>query len=468
MLKNTLKYFREISKIPRCSFHEERVLSYLINFAEKNKYNFKLDTIWNIIIYVPASSWREKDNTLILQWHIDMVCVKSENSKHNFDKESIEIIEEAWWIKANNTTLWADNGIWVAMILASTLTKTHPKLELLFTVKEEVWLIWAIELEEKYLSWKYLINLDSEEEKEIIISSSWWARLEIEWTYKEIEWTRKKYQINISGMKWWHSGIEINQNRWNSIYEFISFLNQYNENIEIYKINWWIADNVIPSSISAILWIKDMFSFEKKLNIYIENIKKNIDAPEIKYKIEKIINNQNKCIDLSIKQKLFNNIIKNKPWIISISKNIDALVETSINLWKLIIEKWKVKITYLPRSSKTNELKKVINNLEESYSHINLKTTISNKYPWWEENKNWYLVTTVKSIYDKVNNYDNKLTAIHAWLECWAIVEKIWWNIQAVSIWPNIRWAHSTKEKCEIRSISVIAEVLENILKEIK
>lgn len=465
VINKIIENFKDISKIPRCSYNWEKILSFFENWAKQKLYDYKIDSWKNIIIYVPATYRREKEKTVILQWHMDMVCVKSEDSKHDFKKDSIEIIEKDWFLRANNTTLWADNGVGLAIIMLLTEIDSHSNLEVLITSDEEVWLIWASNLDKNNLKWKYLINVDNETEWEIIISSAWWVKFEIK---SDVETEKSKFQIydlNIFGMKWGHSWLEINKKRWNCIFEFIRFLDNLKGDFEIVSIKSWIADNVIPSELKSKIWIDNISYFKEKLKEFQTYIKHNFDASDFSFSIEKSIWESEVC-DRKFIKKLFKKIIYLWDWVIKMSENIDNLVQTSSNLWIIDLNNSNLTLIYSIRSSNKQDMEKLVLDFESIFWDFNLKMYAF--YPGWEWSKNDYLSKVVKKSFDDIFSSKSKFMAVHAWLECWSIIEKLWWYIQAISVWPNIKGAHSIKETCEIDSIEKTYLALEKVLTDFK
>lgn len=464
MLEKTLNYFREISKIPRCSYNESWILSYFENWAKEKKYNYKVDSAWNIFIYVPWTPLRENEKTVILQWHMDMVCVKTDESNHDFKKDEIKVIENDWYLQADWTTLWSDDGIWLAIAMASCEFISHPPLELLFTNSEEVWLIWASNLQADLLKWDFLISLDSEDEWEIYIWCSWWARVEIKNNYKTIKSSYKNYEVSIKWLLWWHSWCDINKNRANIIFEFLKFINSYFSSLEIWAIKWWVADNAIPSNINAIISIENIDFFKEKLLEFLKYLKEVFEEQNIIYEIKEhkeiieVLKEEDKTSFLS-------SIIENWNWIISMSDNSKWFVRTSRNLWTIDFNLWKLELVYLYRSSKNSEFDTELKNMEDLLKYNWFDVIIKNKYYWWEEDKSSDFVKDFREIYEKIIAKEVWLISVHAWLECWIINSKLLWRLKTVSIWPNIFWAHTTKERCEIRSVWVICELMEEVLK---
>lgn len=469
MYQNVINYFYEISKIPRPSWKEEKIRNYIVKFAEKKNLNYKIDNLWNIVIYVEPTKDKENCETLILQSHLDMVCVKQEWINFDFEKDCIEIFEEDWFLKAKWTTLWADNWIWIALMLWSVDIKSHPRLELFFTVNEEEWLIWASNFDTTMLKWKKILNLDSEEEWYITISSAWWIRLLLEKEYNQKKLHNiKLFELNIFWMRWWHSWTEIDKNRWNSLILWSKIINEIVDkkiNFELISFVWWEANNAIPKSFCLKFWTESIETIENIVKNNIKITKQLYDCPNVDFTIKQYKKDNEYWINDEIK-KIITNILNITVWVYSFSSKIDWLVECSLNLWILNIQNWKIQIEYMWRScseKKIIELKNfIIKYFWDSWYNIIKNET----YLWWESNPNNDFIKYWKKIMDKCLWIDTKIIAIHAGLECWIIVSKLWENTQALSIWPNLFEAHTPNERIELKSIQKYCEIIKKFLEE--
>lgn len=466
MLEKTLNYFRELSKIPRCSKNEKNVIKWLVFWAEENNFDYKIDRIWNILITVSATKWKENSETIVLQWHVDIVCVKTKTSNHNFKSDWIELIEtNNGFLTANWTTLWADNWIWVSLAMACAFLVEHPKLELLFTIDEEKWMTWVLNLEEWFITWTKLINIDTEEEWEIIIWSAWWARLLIEWKFDIQKTNNNIYKFNFNGLKWWHSWLEINKSKWNIVDALFQFLNFLDVKFELSQINSWVAENVIAKELVVIISFESIENLEEKINEFKNIYKSKYLEDNFDIFFEKI-ETEVQTIWYEFSNKLMNSVLKSNSWVYKMSEDIEWFVLTSQNLWIIKLLDWNLKMEYLCRSSLNKDLEILINQNINSYWDY-LSVSIKDEYPGWAEDINSDLIKIVKENYEELLWNKIKISWIHAWLECWVILWKMPRNSKAISIWPNIYWAHSINEKCEIKSIWIIANVLKKILKDI-
>ncbi len=207
--------FEKISAIPRCSKQEEAIGAWLCNWAKEHKLQYKQDKVGNVLIKVPGTSGFEKSPIIVLQGHMDMVCEKGPGSNHNFQKDAIKLIREGDWLRADNTTLGADNGVAIALVLMIVEENlVHPPLELLLTVDEETGLTGANLLEPGFLSGEVLLNLDSEDEGQFTIGCAGGKHLilQLPLDKEQAPENSKFIEIKVSGLMGGHSGVDINKN----------------------------------------------------------------------------------------------------------------------------------------------------------------------------------------------------------------------------------------------------------------
>lgn len=228
-------YFSEILKIPRPSKKEEKIIAYIIDFAETQKLKYKKDEIGNIIISKPATNGYENRKSAVLQSHVDMVCEKNSDKIHDFETDAIDAYIDNAWVQARGTTLGADNGIGIATQLALLAGNSlnHGPLECLFTVDEETGLTGAFNLKKDFFKSNILINLDSEEEGEICIGCSGGIDTLIKMPYKSKVLKKQftSFAISVNGLKGGHSGEDINKGLGNSNKILIHFFKGSSKNI---------------------------------------------------------------------------------------------------------------------------------------------------------------------------------------------------------------------------------------------
>lgn len=470
-------YFEELSKIPRESGNEKAVSDFLINFAKSLNLEFYQDSVNNVIIRKSASKNYEKSKGIILQGHIDMVCEKELASPHNFLTDSIDLVIDGNFLRANNTTLGADNGIAIAMALAILEDNDleHPQIELLATVEEETTMKGALNLENNILSGKYLINIDSEEEALLTAGSAGGKSIKLSLREKKREIDKSShsfFKIEVKNLFGGHSGMEIDKNRLNSnkILAELLFNIKNDFNMMLSYIQGGSKDNAIPREAYAEIALTNNLinDFKNKINIIFKNLKDKYSHIEkdiqfdISEKVDKYSVFSNDFLENYI------NLITELPtgvntWL----KEYPNIVESSDNL--AIVRTLEDEITILVslRSSEPVVLESLLNKI------INLATkyaafyNISNGYPEWRFRSQSSLRDTAVKTYETLFNEKMEVTVIHAGLECGAISQH-YPDLDMISIGPNIYDVHTPKEKMEIKSVEKYYKYLIELLKNLK
>lgn len=462
--ERVLDIFYEITTIPRPSWHEEQIRDRLIKRAENNAYSFVQDSVWNLVITVPAKKWHRHRPTCILQAHMDMVCVKTPQSTHDFFNDTLQLQEIDGWLSAVDTTLWADNGMWVAMILAMVEHGEHWPLELFFTVDEERGLVWALQFDPEYLSGRYLINLDTEDEWEICISSAWWGRLVATKDVSSLPNDLPCYTLILDWLPWGHSGTYINAWRWNAIRALAQFLLSEKDTLQLISFHWGQADNAIPWSATATIATSNIQEIEQALQSFIISYQSDIGLAWITYTITQTATEE---ISVWNRDSILTSLLNQPNGVQKLSKVLDWLVQTSLSVWVATFDKTWVSITHAMRSAVYQELLDLLDHVKISYEADGFEVTIKNVYPGWQEKPNWKLIKLAKAEYQKVLWRTINVVAYHAWLECWAIVERLTQEVSAISFWPTIKDPHSPNERIYLPSVESTYTTLCNILKKI-
>lgn len=478
--KGVFKYFSEISKIPRGSGNEKGISDYLVSFAKKNQFQYTQDDANNVIMIKEATSGYENEPPIILQGHMDMVCEKLKENTHDFLKDEIKFIVDGDILRADGTTLGADDGIAVAYILAifSDTTLEHPRLEAVITTDEEVGMHGAKALNLSGLQGKYMINLDSEEEGYLLASCAGGLTGISELPINHISEFGKKVRIDIGGLKGGHSGQDIDKNRSNANKLLGRLLFELREMHSFYLISMQggFKDNVIPREAHAEILINK--EEEQSVSEEWNNIKKDIADITIKYQKELegsepdlTITTEDMGDDtyrvlhpISFEKVLF--LLINMPYgIQTMSSEIEGLVESSLNLGILKFEEDKAIFINSVRSSKGSFKQYINNRLEYVVNFLGGDYSVPAEYPAWEFRKESLLRDHFQKIYHKLYGKDMILQAIHAGLECGLISEKIP-GIDIVSIGPDIFRVHTIDEHLSISSTIRVYQFLEQILKE--
>lgn len=454
--------FREISSIPRCSGNEEKIAGWIIKRAESMGYGWNIDEAGNVCVKVDNNS----NNTVVLQNHMDMVCEKTPESSHDLTKDPIKIIREGDWLKADSTSLGADNGagIAISLLVAEDNTFEKPNLELLFTVDEERGLIGANNLGDKLLTGKYLINLDTEDEDEIIIGCAGGRDTLVKKSVSfEDSVSENVFRLSISGLKGGHSGLDIDKKRDNAIKILGSVLKNIHINgfkVKIIDIEGGTAHNAIPRNASAV------FETDASLND-LKAIAESTDN-RCKKTFKELSNPESITKTASIKEsadilQFINNVHHG---VFSYMDSIPDKVETSSNLAVAAIRNGFVEFLVSQRGSDKPVLNKLTKEIEKSAENAGAEFTTGNEYPGWKPDHNSHLLQTAKQSYISVFGKEAKVDAVHAGLEC-GIIGSIYSGMEMISIGPTIHYAHSPDEKLKISSventISLLKEIFENL-----
>ncbi len=460
-----MEIFKEINSIPRCSKHEEKIADFLLDWAKKRNFDAKKDKANNVVINVPATRGCEKKESIALQGHMDMVCEKTTDSKHDFSKDPIKVIRQGDWVRADSTTLGADDGVALAigLAIASTDDLEHPKLELLFTADEETGMNGAKNLQTGFFKSKKLINIDSEREGVFTIGCAGGEDTDIEMPVRNEIQEGYFYEITIDGLLGGHSGVEIDKLRANALKLIVEFLKSLDEDSEarLSSINGGSARNAIPKHASAVIYMKKAIKAENIALFYKEileqypeekNIK--IDFKQLK-NIGKVFVNSKEIIELL--DELPHGIYE---------KTELGITKTSNNLAKVITKKDKLIISTNQRSLTEEGLNTITAKIENIANKYKAKYVSYNRYPSWQPNYNSTLVTKSSKIYEKLFYKKPKIEVIHAGLEC-GIIGSLNKDMDMISIGPDMKNIHTPQESLYIPSLEKVWRLIVTILKEI-
>jgi dipeptidase D len=452
--------FYELTQVPRPSKKEEKACEYLINFAKEKNIEFKVDSVSNIVMYVPATKGYEEKETVIIQNHVDMVCDKTPDKEFNFDEDAIDLLVENGWVTADRTTLGADNGIGCAAALALLDADIpHPPLELLFTMDEETGLNGALGLDGSLFKGTKLINLDTEEWGSIYIGCAGGIDYNINGNF-ELESTSGEvstFKLLLGNLAGGHSGIDIHRNRANAIKLLSEFLFEARSlGICLAEFSGGKAHNIIPRDAYALITIpKENISrleilITEKINDFKsflndEDQKMTLELEAWPYTPDKVLKESqfDKFIQMA---SLFPHGACGYNW-----KSDEPLVTHSNNM---AIVKIKAGELYINTSLRFFDRKEVISlehkviSIAKSFSHSIEKGT---EYPSWKPIFESKLLDVAKDVYRETFKGELEVKAIHAGLECGILKEKLG-EMNAISIGPNITGAHSPSESLEIKS----------------
>ena len=468
-------HFADLNSVPRPSKKEERIIQFMVDFGNNLNLETFVDHVGNVIMKKPATSGFENRKTIVMQGHIDMVHQKNAETVFDFDTEGIKMFVEGDWIKAEGTTLGADNGLGVAAIMAilSSTDIEHPEIEALFTIDEETGMTGAMGLKAGVLKGEILLNLDTEEDDEIGIGCAGGVDVTATKTYKEEETPANKtgFTIAVKGLNGGHSGMDIIKGLGNAnkIMNRILFDSFTNFGLRISEINGGSLRNAIPRESFATVVVdtvsKEPFLFET--NDVINTIKKEFSTLEANLEIEitEVIAT-GKVMDLGVQEGFIKAIYSALNGVYRMSPDVDGLVETSNNIARIIVKDGTIKIACLTRSSSESNKWDLANSLRSCFELAGFDVDFEGTYPGWLPNLNSEILVIVENIYKELFKENPRVEACHAGLEC-GILGQNYPTIDMISFGPTIRGAHSPDERAQISSTQKFWKLLLHVLKNI-
>ena len=468
------KYFQEISRIPRCSKHEKAVGDYIESVAKRLGLDYTRDSIGNIVIRKPASPGYEKSTPVVLQGHMDMVCEKDSDVEHDFSKDPIELVVEGDWLTAKGTTLGADNGVGVSAGLAVLEDDSivHGPLEVLITVDEETGMTGAFALSEDALKGKIFINLDSEEEGTVYIGCAGGGdtrfSLPIERIRPPADTTALK--VKVSGLRGGHSGVDINEGRANAIKVLARVLREGSravKGIMLSEFKGGNKRNAIPREAEAVVVVskKEAEEFRKAAMTEGENVgfEYRVIEPDFAVKIEEADMPEN-AAGLSSSAKVLAVLTAMPHGVLSMSKDIPDLVETSTNVAIVNLDEKEFNVEISSRSSIKSALNwaKDIHRAVAELSGASVEEPAG--YPGWTPDLNSHVLKVVSGVHERLFGKAPEMKAIHAGLECGLFKEKFPW-MDMVSFGPQIEHPHSPSERVKISSVGKFWRLIKETLR---
>ncbi len=461
--QDVFRYFEDICNIPHGSGNMERISAYCVDFAKAHGLDYSIDRMHNVVICKPATAGYETHSTVILQGHLDMVCEKLPDCDIDFNTDSLRLAIDGDFVYAEGTTLGGDDGIAVAMILSilNDDSISHPPIEAVFTTDEEIGMYGAEALDMTSLNGGMLINIDSEEMGVITVSCAGGARVDLTVPLKKEPVTRPCYKITVGGLIGGHSGIDIDKNRLNANKLMGELLTTVKTPFNIVSISGGAKDNVITRECNCTISIdSDFLDFTNFVNKYKSNYE-----PDMFVNVEPILSATH-AYDSNSTQLIVNFINELPYGIISMSEDIDGLVQTSLNLGVLRCDNDSITASFAVRSSVDSEKLTLINRLHTICNKFGGSFSEYGHYPAWEYRKESKLRNTMEKVYSEMYGAKPQIIAIHAGLECGIFASKIS-DFDAVSIGPDLYDIHTARERLSISSTKSLYEyiikVLENL-----
>ncbi len=458
------KFFHEITQVPRPSKKEGKIIQYLESFATRYNVPIKKDQAGNILMSKPATPGYENLPVVILQSHMDMVCEKNRDTVFDFENDPIQTVIDGDWLKANGTTLGADNGIGMAAelaILASTDIE-HGPIECLFTVDEETGLTGANALQAGFMTGDILLNLDSEDEGELFIGCAGGLDTQAVFCYDLVTTSDELtyFRIEVKGLNGGHSGGEIHKGLGNAnkILARFLFLLKKKHGFVLSAIDGGNLRNAIAREAYAIIGIQpaDKESVRIMLNTFtadIENELKHVD-PKVQIIMESADRPEFR-IDQNTTEKLIYALQACPHGVRAMSQDIEGLVETSTNLASVKMkEDQTIVIGTSQRSSIESKKRAVSYSVASVFLLAGAQVIHGDGYPGWAPNPQSAILQTARESYTRLFGKEPKVMAIHAGLECGLFLEK-YPQLDMISFGPTMRDVHSPSEKLQISTVGL-------------
>ncbi len=455
--------FADLNAVPRASKKEDQVIAFMLKFGNDLNLETFQDEIGNVIIKKPASSGMEGRKTVILQSHIDMVHQKNNDTNFDFATQGIDMIVDGDWVKANGTTLGADNGIGVAAImsvLASSEIK-HPAIEGMFTIDEETGMTGAINLDPSNFQGEILLNLDTEDDDELSIGCAGGIDTNTSYNYvtQEILSNYTCYEISVKGLIGGHSGMDIDKGRGNAnkiMNRVMYHLMTRAVDFQIISIDGGSLRNAIPRESNALIAVEKEAldelsnSFESIVASIADEFK--LIEKNLTISLSKAMTASSRMTESMERNKIIEVIQAVHNGVFRMSPDIEGLVESSSSLARVIVKDGEFIAQFLQRSSVESSRDDVANAVRSPFDLIGADVIQDGEYPGWQPNSESEILDIMRELYIKNFNEEPQVKACHAGLECGILSEHLP-DVDMISFGPNIRAPHSPDEKCQISSV---------------
>lgn len=468
-------HFADLNAVPRPSKKEERVIAFMKQFGQSLGLETIEDSIGNVIIKKPATAGMENRQTIVMQSHLDMVHQKNAGTEFDFDTQGIEMIVDGDWVRANGTTLGADNGIGVATIMA-VLASTdipHPAIEALFTIDEETGMTGAMKIDPKNITGTILLNLDTEDDDELSIGCAGGidTNTTMNVALEPVAADSVIYEIRLRGLLGGHSGMDIHLGRANAnkcmnrlLYHLISLMD-----VQLLYLDGGSLRNAIPRESTVILAVskddKAAFLHETQAFTAVMQHEYRSIETEMKWEISETTS-EAKAVVMPDLERILNAVYAVPNGVFRMSPDIAGLVEASTSLAKVTVTDGKFTTQSLQRSSVESTKADVANAVRTAFESVGSAVVQNGEYPGWQPNPNSAILKVMADLYRTKFQSEPQIKACHAGLEC-GILGDHFPGMDMISFGPNIRGAHSPDECTQISSVQKFWSYLMDVLQQI-
>lgn len=467
--------FYSLTQIPRPSGKKEEIGRFLVEFGQKLGLETLQDETGNVLVRKPATPGMESRKAVVLQSHMDMVPQKNSNVDHNFEKDPIEAFVDGEWVRANNTTLGADNGIGVAaaMTILQSTDIPHPAIEMFITVDEETGMFGAFGLQPGFLKGDILINMDSEDEGELYVGCAGGLDANITFRYSEVEVPEGDvaFKLSLTGLKGGHSGVDINLQRANANKLMFRFLKNAvaEHEARLCCIEGGNLRNAIPREAFAVVTVpagneddllETVADFETLFTEEFSGVEEGIS-----FKAERTDRIKG-LMPEEIQDDLINAVTACPNGVYRFIPEVPEVVETSNNVAIVKSNGETVEVKCLIRSSVESRKEELASMIESTFTLAGAKVEFSGAYPGWKPNLESPILKEMIKVYETNYGKTPKIMIIHAGLEC-GILGTHYPEMDMISFGPTIRFPHSPDEKVNIETVQKFWDYLQKTLAEI-
>ena len=469
--QSVLEIFKEITRIPRESGHEEKMTAFLQKFAADRGLGCKTDATGNVVITREAAPGKENVPAIVLQSHQDMVCEKNSGCDHDFSRDPIKYVIEDGWMIAKDTTLGADDGIGIAASLA-LLDSDIPtgKLECLFTISEETGMDGANAIESGLFTAKTLINLDSEDEGQLFVGCAGGVDTTAVFKYTEesVDASFTALKLRVFNAIGGHSGDDINKERANTVQILARFLyGEYSGGYRLVSFNGGNKRNAIAREAEAVILLDaaGAKALEDRFGKFAADVKAEYHRtdPDITFECIRT-ENPGKAVDKDTARRFIFALTAVNHGVLTMSQDIAGLVETSTNLAAVFMNvPGEIKVTTSQRSSTDSAKKFMADKVEAAFLLAGAEVSHSDPYPGWTPNMNSHILDVTVASYRKLFGVEPEVKAIHAGLECGLFLTKFP-DLDMISFGPTLRGVHAPGEKLDLASNEKFVRLLVDVV----
>jgi len=471
-MKTWLNYFREISAIPRGSYKEAQIAQYLVDFANANNLSVIRDSAHNVFIRKKASAGYESAPAILLQGHTDMVCEKNGDVAHDFSTEGIRVIQDGDILRAEGTTLGADNGYAVALMMALLADNTlqHPEMECLFTSAEEVGMDGMRAFDKTLLHSQRMLNVDSCEESCATAACAGGVRTKLVRDNKAESCTDNAVRLTVKGLIGGHSGEDISRGRANALKLCARILSQIppEQNLRLIQMDGGSKDNAIPRECTAMFTVNDIAAVKDTLLSCADKIKRELSKDDANFLADittEPYDGSVLCAEDTIRTIALLRTLPCGP--LQMSHDIPGLVQTSSNTAIVHASGARTEVTLSSRSSCETQLDDVCALVETNAALCGFTCTHSGRYPGWDFRRDSELQSIYLRSAKEVLGIDANIIGIHAGLECGLLSHELP-EMDMISIGPNMYDIHTPDERMSVSSGDRVYDLVVHMLASMK